>query len=66
MADELKGHLWLPVDYISFMNRGYYDIVLDTCTDLQTGAVDLFPINEPFFQSKQDGSVLILQASQQD
>jgi hypothetical protein len=50
IADVVRSALAFPLDYIAFLNRGAYDVVLDLCIDNETGQVSPIPIAEPTFE----------------
>jgi hypothetical protein len=55
IADAVRTALAFPVDYIAFVNRGAYEIVLDLCINNQTGEAVPIPIYEPAFETKEVG-----------
>lgn len=57
ISDMVKNGLASMIDFISFMNRGYYDIVLDTCLDDATCVSHPIPIFEPIFDPPREGSL---------
>ena len=57
ISDMVKNALASMVDYISFMNRGYYDVILDTCISDASGEANLIPISEPIFEPPRLGSL---------
>lgn len=57
LSDMAKNALAGMLDYISFMNRGYYDIILDTCIDDATGETAAIPIFEPIFEPLRTGAL---------
>jgi hypothetical protein len=55
IADIVRSAAWCPVDHLAFLNRGAYDIVLDTCVDERTGKSIDIPIFEPLFDKLPEG-----------
>jgi hypothetical protein len=62
IADIVRSALWFPIDYIAFLNRGAYEIVLDLCLNNQTGEVWPIPIDEPTFEAEDLGLCFDAQA----
>jgi hypothetical protein len=62
IVDVVRGALWFPIDYIAFVNRGAYEIVLDLCLNNQTGDVQAIPIFEPTFEVEDPGLCFDAQA----
>ena len=55
IADVVRNVLWFPLDYIAFLNRGAYEIVLDLCLNSQTGEALVIPVFEPTFEAEDTG-----------
>jgi hypothetical protein len=55
IADLVRTALATPVYHLAFLNRGAYDVVLDTCLDDRTGKLVDVPIFEPLFGELQEG-----------
>jgi hypothetical protein len=48
---EIARTLALPwADYIGFLNRGAYEVIIDAVTDADTGFSNAVPVNEPIFE----------------
>lgn len=55
LSDIVRNLAFFPTDYIAFLHRSYYDIILDTCRNEATGEVISFSVHEPFFEPTLDG-----------
>lgn len=55
LSDLVRSSLFFSVDYVAFQNRAFYEIVLDTCTDMQSGQTYPIPVTEPLFEPDRDG-----------
>lgn len=54
ISSIIRQVVCLPIDYIGFVNRGYYDVVLDTCIG-PDNILRTMPVYEPIFEPDRDG-----------
>ena len=55
VVDVVRSTASFPVNYIAFMNRGAYEVVVDLCINESTGENATLPIFEPIFDVQDPG-----------
>lgn len=55
ISDIVRNAAAFPVDYLAFLNRGAYEVVLDLCLNNETSEAWAIPVTEPFFAGSADG-----------
>jgi len=55
LSDIVRNLIFFPTDYIAFVNRAQYEVVLDTYHEISTNTIDLIPVFEPFLDPPPEG-----------
>ena len=55
LVEITRTHASFPVNYIAFMNRGAYEVVIDVATNDRTGKNETLPIFDPIFDIEDTG-----------